>query len=153
IQAGALSGGLVCVDIDAPDVLDLADQYLPPTGMVEGRPGKPRSHRWYTATNVPAEVTAGGHVAGGLGRPRTVRFKRPDGTPLIDFLGTGAQAVAPPSVWTSKKGGRRERRAWDVFGEPAALECQDLFEAVCRLAASCGWAPKERKRRSGRLKG
>src|SRR4051794_29134550 len=47
IQSGRLSGDLVCVDLDSQDALALADQYLPPTRMVEGRPSKRRSHRWY----------------------------------------------------------------------------------------------------------
>src|SRR5262245_1531696 len=52
IQAGALSGNLVCVDIDCYGALAEADKYLPSTGLVEGRPGKPRSHRWYVVTDL-----------------------------------------------------------------------------------------------------
>src|SRR5262245_5125441 len=59
LMTGPLSGNLVCVDLDSSDALRLADQYLPPTPMVDGRPGKPRSHRWYRIVGeVPAEHTA-----------------------------------------------------------------------------------------------
>src|SRR5437870_4465076 len=43
IITGTLSGNLVCVDLDSVQALQKADQYLPVTGMVSGRPGKPRS--------------------------------------------------------------------------------------------------------------
>jgi hypothetical protein len=39
LMPGRLSGDLVCVDLDSPDALARADAFLPPTGMVEGRPG------------------------------------------------------------------------------------------------------------------
>src|SRR4051812_34728492 len=58
IQSGRLSGDVVCLDIDNVQALELADRYLPPTGMVEGRPGKPKSHLWYRVSNIPAELTA-----------------------------------------------------------------------------------------------
>ena len=58
IQTGRLSGDLVCVDIDSQDALDLADDYLPATGMIEGRPGKPRSHRRYRVINIPPGFTS-----------------------------------------------------------------------------------------------
>jgi hypothetical protein len=143
IQAGRLSGDLVCVDLDSRHALALADQYLPPTGMVEGRPGKPRSHRWYRVENIPSPLIAERDVASGMGGPRIRHFNGPDGKRLIDFLGTGRQAVVPPSLWVSEDKTHCERREWDVFEEPAVLDCQELFDAVCRLASACGWTPKE----------
>src|SRR5262245_22992189 len=47
IMTGRPSGDLVCVDIDCHQALADADRFRPPTEMVEGRPGKPHSHRWY----------------------------------------------------------------------------------------------------------
>jgi transposase InsO family protein len=47
VLAWRLSGDLVCVDIDNTHALTLADNLLPQTSMIEGRPGKPSSHRWY----------------------------------------------------------------------------------------------------------
>jgi hypothetical protein len=141
IQSGRLSGDLVCVDLDDPGTLADADRYLPPTEMVEGRPGKPRSHRWYRVVNTPDHLRAPPKVAGGIGGPRTRLFK-PKGRPgtLVEFRGTGSQAVVPPSIWTSKDGDRREHREWDRFGEPAVVDCQELFDCVCRLAAAHGWS-------------
>jgi hypothetical protein len=143
LQAGALSGNLVCVDLDHADVLDKADRYLPETGMVEGRGGKPRSHRWFLVKDVPPELAAPDHVAGGLGGPRTRRLKRPDGVTLVEFLGTGAQAVVPASLWVSRDGTRSEKRQWHKLAEPAVVDCRELFEATCRLAAAAGWVTRE----------
>jgi hypothetical protein len=150
LQAGAISGNLVCVDLDHADVLQQADRYLPQTGMVEGRQGKPRSHHWFVVKDIPPELTAPARVAGGLGGPRTRRFKTPEGITLIDFLGTGSQAVVPASVWLSRDGAKRESREWDRLRDPAVVDCAELFEATCRLAAVAGWVRKERSARVGR---
>jgi len=44
---GEPSGWLVDVDLDCEEAVELAEQYLPPTGAVTGRPSRPGSHRWY----------------------------------------------------------------------------------------------------------
>ena len=57
LLCGPLSNGgnpghaLVCVDLDSPGALARADEFLPDTGMIEGRPAKPRSHRYYLVPN------------------------------------------------------------------------------------------------------
>src|SRR5262245_26831088 len=72
IQSGRLSGDLVCVDIDDLGAVAKADLFLPSTGLEEGRPGKPRSHRWYKVVDIPPAFTA--TCAGGIGGPRTLPF-------------------------------------------------------------------------------
>src|SRR5438045_2304459 len=53
VMAGALSDGgkpgrsLVIIDLDAATAVERADAYLPVTGMSEGRPSKPRAHRYF----------------------------------------------------------------------------------------------------------
>ena len=87
----------------------MADEYLPTTGMVEGRPGKRRSHRWYRVINIPPELTAAPNVAGGIGGPKTRQFRHSKTKEIIvEFRGTGSQAVVPPSKWISKDGKRQE---------------------------------------------
>ena len=56
IQSGRLSNDLVCIDIDSQDALQKADQFLPQTDLMEGRPGKPKSHRWYRVMNIPHDL-------------------------------------------------------------------------------------------------
>ena len=138
INSGRLSGDLVCVDIDCERALAEADCFLPGTAMEEGRPGKPRSHRWYKVVDIPNEWTA--TCAGGMGGPRTTQFARgrSAGSMIVEFRGTGSQAVVPASPWTSKDGTRQERRVWHAFGEPAVLGCVELLEAVARFAAAFG---------------
>jgi hypothetical protein len=146
VMTGALSGGLVCVDLDSADALRLADEYLPPTDMVEGRPSKARSHRYYRVTEVPPDVTS--TAAGGMGGPATKRFAG-----ILDLQGTGAMCVVPPSLHPSG-----ERRSWcdrdgkhiDEPGEPTTLPFTTLWEAVCKLATACGWKPPEPRRHQSR---
>jgi hypothetical protein len=159
IIAGPLSDGnrpghaLVIVDLDAMSAVEKADVYLPPTEMQEGRPGKPRSHRYYLVPlgTIPAEAcsTAAQAAAAAIEQcghpgPRTRPFNHPETRKrMIDFLGTGAQVVCPPSLWTSADGTRTERRAWDGGepGEPSVVSYAELWGAVCRLAEACGWKP------------
>src|SRR6266581_547712 len=50
IILGEASGGLIDIDLDCSEAIDLAPYILPPTGMIFGRGSKPASHRIY---NVP----------------------------------------------------------------------------------------------------
>jgi hypothetical protein len=138
IIAGRLSGDIVCVDIDCTQALADADRYLPDTGMEEGRPGKPRSHRWYKVVDIPPEWTA--TCAGGMGGPRTAQFarNRRQGGMVVECRGTGTQTVVPASVWTSKDGSKQERRVWRSFKKLAELGYLELLGAVARFAAAFG---------------
>jgi hypothetical protein len=91
---GALTGGastieggwLIDVDLDAPEAVRAARAFLPPTGLIHGRAGKPTSHYWYAVAGSiatrkfldPAPV--GGR---GLERPahRAEGLKPSDGGP------------------------------------------------------------------------
>ena len=57
---------------------------------------------------------------------------------VVEFRGTGSQAVVPASMWTSKDGTKQERRVWHAFEEPAVLGYLELLEAVARFAAAFG---------------
>jgi P4 family phage/plasmid primase-like protien len=142
IIAGRRSGDLVCVDLDSPEALTRADDFLPPTGMVEGRPGKPRSHRWYKVTDIP-EAWTSKKASGGIGGPLKTSFKHTETKKtIIDFIGTGGQAAVPPSGHPSG-----ERRVWDDDGEPATLPMMQLWEAVNKLAEASGGQPARRFRK------
>ena len=47
VLLGEPSGWLVDVDLDCEEAVALAPRFLPPTGAMSGRPGKPASHWWY----------------------------------------------------------------------------------------------------------
>ena len=78
---GDVSGGLVDVDIDSREALAAAPVFLPGTGLVHGRPGRPNSHHWYLVEDAP----------------RTERWQDPDGSTLLELRSSGGQTVAPPS--------------------------------------------------------
>jgi P4 family phage/plasmid primase-like protien len=142
LLTGRLSGDLVCVDLDSPDALRLADEFLLATKMIDGRPSKPQSHWWYRVSDIPPELTSK-TASGGIGGPKTRRFKRADNRQnILDFLGTGAQAVVPPSLHTYG-----ERRIWHENGEPTVLPMAELWRAVCKLAKACGWEPNNSRMR------
>ncbi len=156
ILGGPLSDGgrpghsLVIIDLDATDAVQLADNYLPQTGMVEGRPGKPRSHRYYLVpfTSIPDWATSKANQAApaakekkGHAGPFKKQFRhRESQAVVIDFVGTGGQCVCPPSVWVSKDGAQKQLREWEGGepNEPAVVEFLELWRAVGELASACG---------------
>src|SRR5262249_41229994 len=144
-DCGRPGHALVIIDLDAPEAVARADGMLPPTAMEEGRAGKPRSHRYYlvpVATippwaesqaeqAAPAARQQKGHPGPFLKHFRAAQTQ----DPVLDFLGTGGQAVAPPSV----HGGSGERREWvgGGPGDPALVDFLHLWDAVCKLALAC----------------
>jgi hypothetical protein len=152
IICGPLCGfegmALVCADVDSRKAVELADKDLPATKMVDGRPGKLRSHRYYLTplASVGAEHTSTAAQTSpvmlrefGHAGPRTVRFKAEDKSEIVALLGTGAQGVCPPSMHASG-----ERREWDGGrrGEPAVVPFPKLLLAAEALATACGWKPR-----------
>ena len=143
-DGGRPGHALVAIDLDHQDAVARADEYLPPTDMVEGRPGKPRSHRYYL---VPVDTIPGEHVStaeGALaGRDRGRDAPRP--TISLDSVetgkrssaskGSGGMVVCPPSAHPSG-----EIRAWDGgrIGNPTVIPYPDLWAAVVRLAEAVG---------------
>ena len=106
--------GLVVIDIDCPEGVDVADRFLPPTHAVYGRVSKPRSKRLYTSTF-----------------PKTIAYKDQDsGTTLIEIRAEH-QDMAPPS--THPNG---EPLAWDgEMGAATKVGSKVLLRAV-RLVAT-----------------
>jgi hypothetical protein len=147
ILCGPLSDGnrpghaLVVPDLDSLEAVEKADEFLPPTGMEEGRPGKPRDHRYYLvpldsipewAWSQASQAAVAAKQLKGHPGPFKKGFNHAQtGKRLIDFLGTGGQVVCPSPG---------NQRAWvgGELGEPAVVPFRQLWDAICRLAVVCG---------------
>lgn len=111
---GEASGWLTDVDLDCEEAVRLADQYLPPTGMVTGRDGRPRSHWWYVCENA-----------------ETVRLnEQSTGDTIVELRSSGLQTVVGPSVHPD--GGQYEL----LNGEPARVPYPTLRACVDALHAA-----------------
>ena len=113
---GAPSGGLVDVDLDAPEVLAVSNAFLPRTNLVFGRPTKPRAHREYRVQGAP---------------PRTAQFRDTEGTMLVELRATGSQTLWPGSMHPDG-----ELIRFDSVGAPELVNATDLAVAVAHVAAS-----------------
>src|SRR6056297_3870085 len=112
IILGEPSGWLVDVDLDCPEAIELADQYLPPTPAITGRPSSPKSHRWYIAANATTE-----------------KHQDPsDGSMIVELRSTGGQTVVGPSI-------HPDGEPYDVLdAEPAVVPAPMLAACVKALA-------------------
>ncbi|MBX3406393.1 MAG: bifunctional DNA primase/polymerase [Phycisphaeraceae bacterium] len=139
ILLGEPSGGVVDIDLDDPLAVELADQYLAPTGAVFGRESRPRSHRLYRVTGrasrrtwkFPPQPRGTGSAAGeaaaaaAAGPPVPV----PWGSMIVELRGDGQQTIGPGSVHPSG-----EQVKWDEDGEPAEVEAPVLEAGAAALA-------------------
>ncbi|WP_413431543.1 DUF3987 domain-containing protein [Crateriforma spongiae] len=109
---GEPSGWLVDVDLDCREAIELADQYLPPTPAITGRPSSPKSHRWYIAANATTE-----------------KYQDPsDGSMIVELRSTGTQTVVGPSI-------HPDGEPCDVLdSEPATVPAPMLAACVKALA-------------------
>lgn len=109
---GKLSGELVDVDLDCDEARALADTFLPHTDAVTGRPGSPRSHRWYVSPGIA-----------------TARYRDPvTHASLLELRGTGSQTLVGPSMHPSGE-------PYDQLdGKPAIASPKMLMAAVSLIA-------------------
>ncbi len=116
IILGDASGGLVDVDLDAPEAVLLASTFLPATNLMHGRPGKSGSHQWYRLSSAV----------------QAKQFRDLHGRMLVELrTGPGQQTMVPPSRHPSG-----EVLRWELAGDPEHVDGADLHRAVSRLAAA-----------------
>jgi len=115
VLLGDPSNGLVDIDLDSPETVQLAALVLPQTPCRFGRAGSRGSH-WLYDTG-PAEPTA--------------QYKDVDGSMLVEFRSTGAQTVFPGSIHPSG-----EAIEWEEFEDPLAIGGPILKTKVAILAAA-----------------
>jgi hypothetical protein len=117
---GEPSGGLIDVDLDCLEAIALADEFLPATGMESGRPGAPRSHRWYRVNPAPKTQRYADPTRGSNGGERAT---------IIELRSSGAQTLVPPSYHPSG-----EQYEWYKQGEPTTIAQEPLLNGVRRTA-------------------
>lgn len=119
---GNLNGrasGLADVDHDCAETRALSEAFLPPTGLVHGRPSSPRSHPWYALDGPCKRLTWKDPLAG------------EDRAMLLELRGDKSQTLLPPSIHPSG-----EVYQWDSDGEPARVDVDTLVLACNRLASA-----------------
>ena len=109
---GEVGHGLVCVDLDCDEAIELAPKFLPDTPAVIGRAGRKRCHWFYRCDESGKKAS----------------FNDPQsGDVIVEVLASGQQVVVGPS--THPDGGD-----YDVLtAEPATVERMEIDEAVGRL--------------------
>lgn len=119
LLVGEPSGGLCDTDLDAPEAVTAAPYFLPDTGRIHGRAGKPVSHYWYMS---------GGEL-------KTTKFQyvasdKKTKTMLVEVRWTGCQTLVPPSRHPSG-----EQYIWHRRDDPAVVGADVLLRQAARTAA------------------
>ncbi len=120
VLLGEPSQGLVDVDLDCPEALSLSDDFLPTTGTVFGRAGKPRSHRLYRVDPLV----------------ETRQYEDTDGTMLLELRSTGAQTIFPSSIHPSGESILWDEAPHNGNVRPHGLDGRELRGYTDRLAAA-----------------
>jgi putative DNA primase/helicase len=116
-----LGNGLVDIDLDCREAIDLSDKYLLPTNSIFGRASKPRSHRLYQCDGVAPTRTFRDPITGDM--IVELRGDMKNGQP-------GMQTVMPGSIHV-KSG---ERIEWVEDGECGCVAYAALHRRVVQLA-------------------
>jgi hypothetical protein len=127
VQLGAVSGGLVDVDLDEIAAVGLAPEFLPATCAIFGHNSKPCSHQLYFCHDLCK------------GEKAAIQFTRyVDGKKagvIVELRtgsdGKGAVTVFPPSMHVTG-----ETVQWVNEGEPAHVSGHDLKRAMLKLAVT-----------------
>jgi len=106
--------GLVDVDLDVPEAVELARTLLPGTDMVSGHAGNPYSHYWYCADGTLSQ-----------------KYTDIDKTMLIERRASGVQTVVYPSIHPDG-----HQYQWYRDGVEKSVDASILTELTEQLAAT-----------------
>jgi putative DNA primase/helicase len=115
VLLGDASGGVVDIDLDCEEAIELASLFLPETGMIFGRHRRPASH-WIYRTTHPG----GRH-----------RFNDPEGNSLVEVRANGCMTIFPRSIHPEG-----DEVRFEVDGEPAKVDFDQLVLSARHLAAA-----------------
>ncbi|MHA2404453.1 MAG: VapE domain-containing protein [Candidatus Kariarchaeaceae archaeon] len=113
--------GLIDLDLDSPEVVSLADNFLPDTKAIYGRKSKPKSHRLYQCDNPPKKTISFLDLsAKGATKPTLIEIR------------VNHQSMAPPSIHPDG-----EKVEWcEEVGEAKKIAYGELLRAVRLLATT-----------------
>lgn len=116
VLLGKPSNGLIDIDLDCDEAVQLAPRFLPPT-IYFGRKSNPQSHWLYICTPIP----------------KTEKFTGDDNSMILELRSTGCQTIFPGSV---HPGG--EKIDWEPSqkSEPQQVPFDVLRQSVRHLAAA-----------------
>ncbi|MDA1109095.1 MAG: bifunctional DNA primase/polymerase [Nitrospinae bacterium] len=118
-----ISNGLIDVDLDCPEAVELAPFFLPPTHLKGGRGERPNSHWFYCCPNFKTMQFSHGKKEDDDGMIVEIRGITSSGTPQ--------QTLVYPSVHPSG-----DKYIWNESGNPAPIEQEVLIKKVKQLAAA-----------------
>ncbi len=128
VVLGQNSSGLSDVDLDCPEAIAAAPYFLPKTAAIFGRETARASHWLYYTNSASVNLSANVYFDDPIAKERGAKAR------IVDLrLGPKVQTVFPGSAHEDTS----EPIAWEpgCDGEPARVECDDLFRRVERLAA------------------
>lgn len=111
---GEASGGLVDIDLDCPEAVQLATHFLPSTPAIFGRKGRGRSHYLYQCPTINKYMPL---KCGGM---------------VLEIRGKSSlHTMFPPSIHPLG-----ESVTWYQEGTPAAVDAGELLDACKKLAVA-----------------
>lgn len=116
-----LGEGLVDIDLDSTEAVELAPYFLPRTEAIFGRASKRYSHWMYYVSDTVQHRTFTDPKADGPGQ----------GEMLLELRSAGHQTMVPGSIHPSG-----EEVLWEKSGDPGAVDAAELTEGIGRLAAA-----------------
>jgi hypothetical protein len=135
VLLGQPSGGLVDVDLDCPEALKWAPNFLPPTAWKSGHATRPNSHYWYIATTKDGSPVPSGKKYQRKADPKCAHKLEPG--MLVELRATGGQTMVTPSM-------HPEHGSYYQWSDPNALPSpppkvlwDDLLRAVRSIAIAC----------------
>lgn len=111
IALGDNSSGLIVLDLDCDEAIELADKHMPKTA-IGGKESSRGCHRFYYCPGI-----------------KTHRFNGQDGQRLVEILSTGTQVVVYPSIHPSGA------KYTEITGTPLVLSELELLLKTRRLVA------------------
>jgi P4 family phage/plasmid primase-like protien len=118
-----ISNGLIDVDLDCPEAVELAPFFLSSTHLKGGRGERPNSHWFYYCPNFKTMQFSHGKKEDDDGMIVEIRGLTRSGTPQ--------QTLVYPSVHPSG-----DKYIWNESGDPAPIEQEVLIKKVKQLAAA-----------------